>query len=149
MDDMNRRELLAAAGGLAMVAAAPALAFAAEKGHAEHTHGRTANAAIAKTAYECVQAAEVCLRHCIAEFGKGNPGMTDAALSVYELKISCSALASFADFNSPHLPEMMTLSMKVCEESEKECKKYPNMPEFVECANACRKCIDACKPKAA
>ncbi len=145
---MNRREMLTTVGGIAAIAATSGIAFAAEKGH-EHHAAAPANAALATAAFECVRVAEAGIRHCLVELGKGDKSLAECAAKMNELKTACTALGLLSSFESAHAKAMAQLTIKVCEDSEKECRKFDKHKECVDCAESCKKCIEECRKFAA
>ncbi len=143
---MDRREMLTTIGGMAAIAATSGIAFAADKagGH-QHMDMAPANAALAASAFDCVQAAEAGIRHCLEELGKGDKSLAECAAKMNELKIACTALGSFSSFSSAHAKEMARLTIKVCEDSEKECRKFEKHKACMDCAESCKKCIEECR----
>lgn len=145
---MDRREMLTTLGGIAAIAATSGIAFAAEKGH-EHHAAAPGTAALAASAFDCVQAAETGIRHCLEELGKGDKSLAECAAKMNELKIACTALGLFSSSGSAHAKAMAQLTIKVCEDSEKECRKFPQHKECIDCAESCKKCIEECRKFAA
>lgn len=144
---MNRRELLV--GAAAIAAAATAGGAFAEKHEHKHSHGGTSkrNKALIKSSGECVETGQACLHHCLVLMGEGDKSLAACAMSVSDLIAACSALQQLASAESPYLAEMAKLTMKVCEDCEKECKK-PEVAKHEECkacAEACSACYKECK----
>ncbi len=146
---MNRREMLTSIGGIAAIAATSGIAIAAEGGHEHHHMASPANASLAATAFECVRVAEVGIHHCLVELGKGDKSLAQCAGKMNELKAACTALGLLASFDSAHAKEMAQLTIKFCEDSEKECRKFEQHKECMDCAESCKKCIDECRKFAA
>ncbi len=142
---MDRREMLTALGGMAAIAATSGIAAAAEKGHEHHQMATPANAALAASSFDCVQTAETGIRHCLEELGKGDKSLAECASKMEELKIACTALGAFSSFGSANTKEMAKLTIKVCEESEKECRKFEKHKVCMDCAESCKKCIAECR----
>ncbi|MBI4937161.1 MAG: four-helix bundle copper-binding protein [Nitrosomonadales bacterium] len=145
---MNRRELLLGAAAVAAAAAAGGT-IAAETHDHKHMHGGASkrNQALIKTAGECVETGQACLHHCLVLLGEGDKSMAPCAKSVSDLIAVCSALQQLVSAESPYLVEMAKLSIKVCEDCEKECKK-PEVAKHEECkacAESCAACYKECK----
>lgn len=142
---MNRRELLV--GAAAIVAAATAADAIAETHQHEHGGAGKRNKALIKSAGECVETGQDCAHHCLVLLGEGDKSLAACAKSVSDLVAVCSALQQLASAESPYLAEMAKLSMKVCEDCEKECKK-PEVAKHEECkacADACAACYKECR----
>jgi Cys-rich four helix bundle protein (predicted Tat secretion target) len=144
---MNRRELLV--GAAAIAAAATAGGAFAEKHEHKHEHGGASkrNQALIKSAGDCVETGQVCVHHCLVLLGEGDKSMAPCAKSVSDLIAVCATLQQLASAESPYLAEMAKLSMKVCEDCEKECKK-PEVAKHEECkacAESCAACHKECK----
>lgn len=146
---MDRREMLTTLGGIAAIAATSGIAFAAEQGHEHHHMAAPGNAALAASSFDCVQAAEAGIRHCLEELGKGDKSLAECAGKMNELKTACTALGMFASYGSVHAKDMARLTIKVCEDSEKECRKFEKHKECMACAECCKKCIEECRKFAA
>lgn len=144
---MNRRELLV--GAAAIAAAATAGGAFAEKHEHKHEHAGPSkrNKALIKTSGDCVTTGQACLHHCLVLMGEGDKSLAACAMSVSDLVATCSALQQLASAESPYLAEMAKLTMKVCEDCEKECKK-PEVAKHEECkacGEACAACYKECK----
>ena len=66
---MDRREMLAAAGSLAALAAVSS-AFA-EEDHSHHHHTGHPHQGLIESSAHCLMAGQACLAHCIELLGKG------------------------------------------------------------------------------
>ena len=144
---MNRRELLL--GAAAMAAAATTGSAFAETHEHKHEHGGTSkrNNGLIKSAEDCVTTGQVCHHHCLVLMGEGDKSLAACAMSVSDLVATCSTLQQLAAAESPYLAEMAKLTMKVCEDCEKECKK-PEVAKHEECkacGEACAACYKECK----
>ncbi|MBI5178512.1 MAG: four-helix bundle copper-binding protein [Nitrospinae bacterium] len=146
---MDRRELLLAAGGLALTATASKVFGADDKRHEHHHAESVKNAALTTAAFECIRTADICLKHCFEEFAMGNVELAACAAGVNELKIACEALASFSGLGSNHLAAMSKVAMQVCDACYRECRRHGKHQPCLDCADACAKCIDQCKKLAA
>ncbi len=114
-----------------------------------HEHGGPSrrNKALVKTSGECVETGQACLHHCLVLMGEGDKSMAACAMSVSDLVASCAALQQLASAESPYLVEMAKVTMKICEDCEKECRK-PEVAKHEECracAEACAACYKECK----
>lgn len=146
---MNRRELLLGAAAMAAVTTTGS-AFAQTHEHKhEHKHGGAPkrNNGLIKSSADCVAAGQVCVHHCLVMMGEGDKSLAACALGVSDLIATCSTLQHLAAAESPYLAEMAKLTMKVCEDCEKECKK-PEVAKHEECracGEACAACYKECK----
>lgn len=144
---MNRRELLL--GGMALAGAAlVGNAEAAEHDHMahEHHHGAAGNAALAKSAADCIQTGQVCLAHCLILLGDGEKEMAACAKSVSQMLALCGALQQLANQNSKLLPKLAALAQDACNQCEEACKKHAEKhQECKACGESCAACAKECK----
>jgi hypothetical protein len=82
-NDMDRREMLIAAGSIA-AAAITTQAFAAED-HSHHHHTGHPNQGLIESAAHCLMAGQACQQHCIELLGTGDKEMAPCAASVTEM----------------------------------------------------------------
>ena len=142
---MNRRELLLGAAAMA-AAATTGSAFAEEHKH-EHGGASKRNKGLMKSSEDCVATGQICVHHCLVMMGEGDKSLAACALGVSDLIATCSALQHLAAAESKYLVEAAKLTMKVCEDCEKECKK-PEVAKHEECracGEACAACYKECK----
>ena len=91
---MDRREMLAAAGTLA-VAAMSASALAADD-HDHHHHTGHPYQGLIESSAHCLMAGQACQQHCIELLGQGDKEMAACAASVSEMLATCQALQALA-----------------------------------------------------
>ncbi|MBI5416033.1 MAG: four-helix bundle copper-binding protein [Candidatus Omnitrophica bacterium] len=142
---MNRRELLASAGGIA-VASMGGVAFAGEnmEGH-KHIKTVNKNTDLVKSANECVVTAEICLNSCIEVLATGDKSMAACAEEVIELSSVCTALEKSAAHDSKYLKQLAAVARQVCLSCEEECLKHKEYQQCLDCAKACKECAEICK----
>ncbi|MBI1886827.1 MAG: four-helix bundle copper-binding protein [Nitrosomonadales bacterium] len=149
---MNRREMLKGTVGGMMLAAAGNSVFAADHaGHsAAHQHmGMSMNQyqSLIGAAADCVKKGHACLSHGIHLWSEGeNKGMAICAMRVNEMIAACEAIEQLASYNSAHLVKMAKVVMDICQDCEKECRKFEK--EHVQCreaADSCDACFKECK----
>ena len=146
----ERRDLLVGAGTLGAGALASSLlagnAFAGEH---EHMHGHNTgskNAKMAAVLHECMRTGDICISHCLMEFKAGDTAMADCAKVVLESGAFCGAHAKMVALGSARMKEMCELSIKICGDCEKECRKHEKKHSSCkDCADACAACIKECK----
>ncbi len=156
--EMNRREMLIAAGGMAAVAATSGIAAAAGDSNLEstmpmmgvgkpHVHSAASPGAkaMADSSFDCVRTAQAGLRHCFVELGKGNKDLAVCATKMDELMSVTLAMGTLSSFGSAYAKDLAPLVTKVCEETDKECRKFPEHKPCIECADSCKKCAEECK----
>ena len=140
---MERREMMTAAGALAL-AAVTANAIAA--GEHDHHHMGSKNQALIDAAGDCAAKGDACLAHCLVLLGEGDKVMAACAQSVNQTIAVCSALQRLAAQNSPYLGRFAKLAIDVCADCEKECRKHEKKhAECKACADSCAECIKQCK----
>jgi len=149
---MNRREMLKGTVGGLMLAAAGNSVFAAD--HAGHSAGHQhmgmsmkQHQSLIDAAADCVKKGHACLSHGIHLWSEGeNKGMAICAMRVNEMIAACEAIEQLASYNSAHLVKMAKVVMDVCQDCEKECRKFEK--EHVQCkqaADSCDACFKECK----
>lgn len=134
---MERREFLTVIGTAAAasaVAAAPALA--------DERHDKDG---IAKSAGNCVSTGEECVAHCLKLFAKGDTTLAQCAISASQLVTVCRALSDLALAKSSYVPALAKVVLTVCNDCEKECRKYEEHAECKACADACKVCAEDCR----
>lgn len=148
----ERRDLLIGAGALGAGALAATLgsghAFAGDhSNHMDHSsHTGSKHAKMIASLHACMRTADVCIDHCLMEFKAGDTAMADCAERVLETSAFCGAHAKMAALDSSHLRAMCELSIKMCADCEKECRKHEKKHSSCkDCADACADCIKECK----
>lgn len=148
----ERRDLLMGAGALGVGALAAstlgsAAAFAGDDHSMHHGHATGAkNAKMIAALHECMRTGDDCIHHCLMEFKAGDTAMADCARKVLETGAFCAAHAKLATLESAHMKAMCELSLKICADCEKECRKHEKKHSTCKaCADACAACIKECK----
>lgn len=139
---MERRELLLGAGAISAVSAVTSLY--AQDSH-QHSHAAGKYDAVILTAGECVTTGEVCLSHCIEVLSQGDKSLALCAKRANELATVCLALGAVAAQDAPSLFTLAALAEEVCKRCEAECRKFPQHPQCIACADACVACSTECK----
>lgn len=155
---MDRREMLKVATGGLMLAATGNAAFAAEKakqpvGH-EHMHDMHGsgkkNQGLIDAAADSVKKGQACLQHCIELLGQGEKELGKCAMVVNDMIAACAAIEQLGNYNSPHLAKMAKVVMDICQDCEKECRKFEKKHEACKIsADSCAVCFNECKKVAA
>jgi Cys-rich four helix bundle protein (predicted Tat secretion target) len=147
---LARRKILKLTCALSAAAASAALtscnwADAQNPDHPAHaghegqaTTGSTKNQDLLDAALLCVNRGEACIDHCAKQLGAGDTSMKDCMDSVSTMLAMCTAVARFAAFDAPRLKEVVKLSIDVCTDCEKECRKHEQ--HHAQCKN----CADSC-----
>lgn len=149
---MDRREMLKVATGGMMLAAAGNAVFAAEHQHAGHQHMPAAgkNQSLIDAAADSVKKGQACLQHCIESLSQGDKELGKCAMVVNDMIAACVAIEQLANFNSPHLAKMAKVAMDICQDCEKECRKFEKKHEVCKVsADSCAACFNECKKIAA
>lgn len=140
---MDRREMLTAAGTLA-VAAMSAQALAADHDHHHHT-GHPNQGLIESTAH-CLMAGQACQQHCIELLGQGDKEIAACAASVTEMMAVCQALQQLASAKSKHVGKQAKVALDLCKQCEDECRKHEKKHQTCrDCAEACAACAKECQ----
>lgn len=156
---MDRREMLkVAAGGLAL-AAVGNTAFAAEKagsaaGHEHMHHGMHGSGSkyqsLVDAAADSVKKGQACLHHCIELLSQGDKELGKCAMVTMDMIAACAAIEQLGNYNSPHLAKMAKVVMDICQDCEKECRKFEKKHEVCRIsAESCAVCFNECKKIAA
>lgn len=150
---MNRRDMLAGLGAMALVAGT-GVASAADKGkekkadpHAGHGDmGSHKNQALIDAADDCSKKGSLCINHCMASFAAGDTTLAACARNVIETMAVCEALTTAAALESKNLPALAKAAMAFCKDCEDECRKHEKQHMTCkDCADACAKCLAECK----
>jgi len=152
--DMDRRSMLKGAGalGLGALASTAAMggiseAFAAGEHSMHHGHATgSKHAKMIAVLQDCIRTGDDCIHHCLMEFKAGDTAMADCARVVIETGAFCAAHAKLATMDSAYMKQMCELSLKMCADCEKECRKHEKKHSTCKaCADACAACIKECK----
>ena len=149
---MDRRTVLAA-----LAAALPVLRASAEdrgvpEPREEHHHlgGHHPRAALIEATSHCIAVAEICLDHCHGMLSSGDTSMAGCARSSSSVIAVCTALRSLAAENAPATGALARVAAQVCEDCEKECRKFAKEHEVCrDCMDACADCGKLCRQSAA
>jgi Cys-rich four helix bundle protein (predicted Tat secretion target) len=145
---MNRRDAMIATAAL-VAAAGPALAQTDHSAHmahdhAEHDHGGPNP--LLDSANACVKDGLACLNHCLQSLATGDVSLADCARSTDQMLSICGTLAKLASTKSIYLPAMAKLTLTVCQDCEKVCRKHADKHATCKaCAEACVACANECK----
>lgn len=151
--DLDRRSMLKGAGvlGLGALASTAAIGGIGEALAGEHTHHHghatgSKNAKMISALHECMRTGDECVSHCLMEFKAGDTAMADCARIVLQTGAYCEAHAKLVAFGSAHMKDLCELSIKMCTDCEKECRKHEKKHSTCKaCADACAACIKECK----
>lgn len=139
---MERRDLLAGMSALSVLSAVTPL-YGQDAN--QHSHAPGKNDAVIRTASECETTGEVCLNHCIEILAQGDKSLALCAKRSNELISVCRALAAIAAQDAPSFATLAALAEEVCKRCEAECRKFPQHPQCLACADACVACATECK----
>lgn len=148
---MNRRDVLAGVGALAVAAKASAAnpKAAPATGHEHHQNAAIPNAALVAAAHECMATGDACKQHCIDRLAEGDQSMADCARSVEQMRAMVGALSQVAAQNGSRLKELAAACGKACRDCEAQCRKHEQHPPCKACGDACAKCATECEKTAA
>jgi len=142
---MERREFMAAAAGVAVLAASGD-AFAEGAMHSMHP---ALYQALQDASGHCVSTGNDCLRHCIGMLAMKDFSMTGCINTAYQVVAACGALQALAAVNSPQVPAFAKATAEICAACQKECEKFPDVAECKACAASCKACGAECRKVAA
>lgn len=148
---MNRRHLLRSsallpAAGLTLVGMAGCAPMARAP---QPPQAGAASADLIAATGVCITRGETCLTHCVEMLGRGESAMAECAATVRQTLAACTALQKLAAQRSVHTARMAAVVARICDDCEQACRKHPDMPECVACADACADCAQACRKAAA
>ena len=142
---MERRELIALVGGVALAASGPE----ADAQTASEMHPPKYKA-LEESTSKCVSTGEDCLRHCLAMMAMKDTSMAACTDSIVQLVAACRALQTLASVNSKFTPAFAKDVAVVCVNCEGECRKFYNKYSVCKaCADACGTCAADCRKVAA
>jgi len=142
---MERREFLAGLAATAAVAAATQVIGEREARSDSAEMHPARYAALAQTSAHCVVAGDGCLRHCFGMLAMNDSSMAGCIRAAYDMVAVCGALQSLAATNSDHVVALARAAIEACGTCQKQCEKYPDVPECKACAEACANNIQECK----
>ncbi len=149
LTSQERRKALKTVGamGAGLLAASTLSNTASAEGMTHHYHSISSKTTdLSKALHHCVMNAEACINHCLDLFKSGDTSVADCAISAQETLAFCTAHARLASYDSKFLKDMCALSIKICSDCEKECRKHEKKHvECKACADSCAACIKACE----
>jgi Cys-rich four helix bundle protein (predicted Tat secretion target) len=142
---MKRRDFVTSIGMSAVLASSQAFA---QTGSAEMSGSHGMHSAKYKALEDasghCVGTANDCLRHCIGMLAMNDYTMTGCIDTAYQVVAACGALQALAAVNSAQVPAFAKATAAICTACQKQCEKYPNVPECKACAESCKICAEEC-----
>ena len=147
---MHRRELLTAAAGAAVLAAA---ATADAKPGADPKPDATA--ALLAAIADCQRTGELCRAHCAKQLADGDKAFAHCNVAVQAMLATVAAAATVAALGSPQAKQLVTVCSAICKECEDACAEHKAHfahgmhLECRDCMNACAACEKACAAFAA
>lgn len=158
---MERREFLAAAAGSLATAATTGLfstvAFASEN-EIEHKlivadkRILSKMGVVAKTAAECVAAAQACIQHCNEQLIAGNgKEFANCALASHQMVPVCEMIGTLAAYKAVAISSFLEGCIQVCDTCRLACKEHEMHfshgmhTECKRCMEACAACLKACQ----
>jgi Cys-rich four helix bundle protein (predicted Tat secretion target) len=146
---MKRREFLVGLGAAAAVASASQVLAQGAGAPASSEMHPPKYMALEETSARCVATGDDCLRHCFGMLSMNDTSMAGCTKAAYDVIAGCGALHSLAAVNSPHTPALAKAVADMCTGCQKECEKFPNVPECKACGEACANCAQECMKVAA
>jgi Cys-rich four helix bundle protein (predicted Tat secretion target) len=148
---MHRRDFIGAvatvavSSGAILAASAPAPALPTA---IRATGIEAGPAALEAAAGACIGAAEQCLRHCFGELTAENTTMAGCAGAAYELVTACRSVRAFTAVGSAHVAIFAKALEQVGIACKQECERFPGIEACDALAQACDRCIEACRSSA-
>jgi Cys-rich four helix bundle protein (predicted Tat secretion target) len=159
---MNRRKLLELLTTAGLVTAGATVATESSgssdhdmqnmpgmQGMHDHSGMKSKYPDLIQSTSKCVNSAEACLAHCVAELTSGNLEMKNCAITSQDVITACTALRQMAARNAPRVAEMAAVCGRICRDCEAECKKQEAHKVCRECRESCAQCAKACESLAA
>lgn len=142
---MKRRQLLFSMGAVALAAGSKrALSQGmADRPGMDHS-AAPKHQALIDTASKCSTTATVCVSHCVQMLAAGDKSLVACAATSREVEVVCGGLASLAAQDSPNLARYAKVTAEICTYCEAECRKHPQHPPCIRCADACAACAKEC-----
>jgi Cys-rich four helix bundle protein (predicted Tat secretion target) len=116
---MNRREVIAGAGGVLAAGVAAGLMFKAD-GVAFAADGGALTGDISK----CIEDGVICQAHCVDELAKGNKEMGKCNRKVHEMLAVCEAMLSLTALKSERAKDLAAVCTKVCQDCADACAEH-------------------------
>lgn len=146
IQDISRRDVLAASGALVVASAASVASAAETMDHSAHMAGMHKNQAVIDASLDCVLKGNLCLDHCLELFRANDTSVAECATLVNQMLPMCEALSKLAIADSKHLKALARVCIDTCTDCEKECRKHEDKHAACKaCAESCAACIKACK----
>jgi Cys-rich four helix bundle protein (predicted Tat secretion target) len=145
VETMKRRELLFSMGAVALAASAERglSQSMADMPGMDHS-AAPKHQALIDAASKCSSAATVCVSHCVQMLAAGDKSLLACAATSREVEVVCEGLASLAAQDAPNLAKYAKVAGEICTYCEAECRKHPQHPPCMRCADACAACAKEC-----
>jgi hypothetical protein len=144
---MNRRDLLASAGTLALANVAIGVA----RGQGPTTASKSIPG-LDKMHQDCLDICQSCettcnttLSYCMTHLANGHKDHAACAAMVLSCQEFCGVSAKLLARSCVLTPIACAASAKACEACAAECDKMKSDKQMVACAAACRECAAACQ----
>jgi len=116
---MNRRDVIAGAGGVLAAGVAAGLMFNSS-GAAFAAGGSSLLGDISK----CLDDGAVCQNHCVDELSKGNKDMGKCNRKVTEMLAICNAMHAMVALKSDRAKDLAAVCVKVCQDCADACAEH-------------------------
>lgn len=143
---MDRREMIKTTTSGVLLAAISSAALAKEEAHSHAGmpgmgKGMATSTALVTATAAAVIKGQACLQHCVAMMGDGEKELGRCAALSTDMIAACTAIQQLSSNKSPHLGSMAKVTMAICNDCEKECRKFEKTHEVCkEAADACATC---------
>ncbi|MCE2029377.1 four-helix bundle copper-binding protein [Sessilibacter corallicola] len=144
IESESKRNFLVGALALGL-ATSVSSAFAKSKDdHHHHHHVSDDKAQLVDAAIDCVKNTIVCRDHCIELLKTGDTTLTECLDISNDTIAMCNTLTQLSSSNSDHLMAFAKVSLAVCQDCEKECRRHKDKHQACkDCMESCSRCIDA------
>jgi hypothetical protein len=143
---MNRREALQVMGitaaGVAALVGGPGSVLALQ--HERPTHADHF-AKCAKACADCLNACEVCFRHCVGLVAEGRKDHLPSLNLCVDCGDTCAVAARISARQGSLAVAICEACANACDVCAVECEKFPQEKHMADCAQACRECAKACR----
>ncbi len=139
----SKRNFLKGAFALGVATSIGSVFAKSKEGH-HHHHVSGDKAQLVDAAIDCVKNTIVCRDHCIELMKTGDTTLSECLDISNDTIAMCNTLTQLSSSNSDHLMAFAKISLAVCQDCEKECRRHKDKHQACKnCMESCSRCIDA------
>ena len=147
---MDRRNLLASAGAVALASVAAGISHGQEGGAASKSEP-----ALNKMHQDCLDICQSCeatcnmiVNYCVTHLASGHKGHAACAAMAMSCQDFCGLSAKLVARSCTLAPAACEACAKACEACAAECEKMKTDAQLAACAKQCRECAAECRKMA-